>query len=125
MEMEAKHTPGPWKVHKGFTSVGPYNKGLMIGPNQRALAHAIGEFEKADPGDEARANARLIAAAPDLLAALRNLTIWRDKDHPEHDAFCEAEADHAAACDEFPHSEKVEARLIAEARAALSKATAQ
>jgi hypothetical protein len=37
------------------------------------VACVCGEFEKPEPGDEAVANARLIAAAPDLLAALREL----------------------------------------------------
>src|SRR5262245_53816039 len=60
------HTPGPWKVHNYATNYGPYNKGIDIGPGLRAIATVIGEFEAPLPGATAEANARLIAAAPDL-----------------------------------------------------------
>ena len=58
--MNIKHTAGPWNVG-GRT-------GLM---NQVAIDPAIGCAYGA--GDELIANARLIAAAPALLAALRML----------------------------------------------------
>ena len=69
--MSAAFTPGPWIVssllsgsenHRGFR--------IMSGDNSWALATV-------QPGDEdgnlGRANAHLIAAAPDLLAALADL----------------------------------------------------
>ena len=68
---EAKHTPGPWIVqsklsgsenHRGFR--------IMDAPNAWALA----DVQPGDSdGDLGRANARLIAAAPDLLAALARI----------------------------------------------------
>lgn len=69
----SKHTPGPWRVHPYEINVGPYNKGRDVGPAGRSVAQVIGEFENPTPGGEAEANARLIAAAPDLLEALRDL----------------------------------------------------
>lgn len=67
----SKHTPGPWRVHPGVTSCGPYNKALMVGPAGRAVCHVIGAFEKVEVGPEGEANARLLATAPELLAAAR------------------------------------------------------
>lgn len=61
----AQHTPGPWRA----------NSSLIEGP-QMALQIAsvsrpkLGHAPRSD--DEARANAALIAAAPDLLAALKD-----------------------------------------------------
>lgn len=54
------HTPGPWASKKIFT--GSYH----IQAGEQVVAHAGYE-------DRAEANARLIAAAPDLLAALQGL----------------------------------------------------
>lgn len=71
--METKHTPGPWKVYRA-------ENGKIIGigvdrPGDEDHAAGI-----TDPGfglwggeDEKAANARLIAAAPDLYAALEGL----------------------------------------------------
>lgn len=61
--MEAKHTPGPWQ------SIGQWNDewdGVLIKGDgvTVALASYIGGTE------QAKINARLIAAAPDLLSAL-------------------------------------------------------
>lgn len=61
---KAKHTPGKWKVDSVW--------GLIIGENGEEIAaiHPAGESEsnRVTLGT-ARANAVLIAAAPDLLAA--------------------------------------------------------
>jgi len=62
-----KHTPAPWKFYtspqpNGCPIVGTYN-GLMVA----MLAHSINEK---DQKETAIANARLIAAAPELLEAL-------------------------------------------------------
>jgi hypothetical protein len=71
--MEVKHTPGPW-IEKEWTEC------LTIFPhkgNEDEPGYPLATVHK-DPkhgftADRARANARLIAAAPDLLAALENL----------------------------------------------------
>ena len=69
---ETKHTPVPWKTRKGFFSdaVEIYKpKHLMkpFIPTEIAIIRS--------EGPEGEANARLIAAAPDLLEALR---MWLD-----------------------------------------------
>jgi hypothetical protein len=54
-----QHTPGPWRIgDAGFTVFGP--------PKPGALAETIAPVKS-------RANARLIAAAPEMLAALEAL----------------------------------------------------
>ena len=63
----AAHTPGPWDVYAGKT------RGLdriIVDEKNNQIAHAIdlNEYQK---DAEVDANARLIAAAPDLLAALK------------------------------------------------------
>lgn len=72
--MTHKHTPAPWKVHK-VEWQGNYNKYLDVGPDLRTVVSVLGKFEAEDVGEEARANAHLIAAAPELLEALEN-TLW-------------------------------------------------
>ena len=63
--MSAQHTPGPWKVE-------PQEYGVVI-------THQGGSMAAAYPEDmlgrkhDALANARLIAAAPDLLAVLERI----------------------------------------------------
>lgn len=57
--MTTQHTPGPWRIgDAGFTVFGP--------PKPGALPETIAPVKN-------RANARLIAAAPDLLTAVEAL----------------------------------------------------
>ena len=86
--MSAKHTPGPWRVAPRF--VYGATDGIHVDAGSRSYIAHVGEH-----GDErAEADARLIAAAPDLLAALRELL----RDHNNHsivkaeDAIAKAEA---------------------------------
>jgi hypothetical protein len=62
------HTPGPWKEVDGFIVGGPWADGEF---------HDICDPRCAPPDDDntamINANARLIAAAPELLAALQGL----------------------------------------------------
>lgn len=60
---DAKHAPGPWKA-----------QGLAIVASDRSFVGRVYPW-CADPQDAecAKANARLIAAAPELLNALREL----------------------------------------------------
>lgn len=55
----ASHTPGPWHVHGG-----------EIGPSPDETIAVVCALSGNDGDMEEEANARLIAAAPDLLAAL-------------------------------------------------------
>lgn len=66
---QSKHTPGPWNVDGDATVYGPR---FSIANDKEQ----IGRFEVADCKgykQEREANARLIAAAPDLLLALERL----------------------------------------------------
>ena len=66
--MEAKHTPGPWKVDKELTSrSGEWLIAMDAGDKGRGIA--IAETRVATGAE--LANARLIAAAPELLEALQ------------------------------------------------------
>ncbi len=74
-ETMSKHTPGPWRITeiRGET--------IIIEPEQNG--HICKMSEWADEYvEEAEANARLIVAAPKMLAALRNLL--NDTQHREH-----------------------------------------
>jgi hypothetical protein len=98
-----EHTPGPW------TTVGRAIGGAKVGiardehnPQPFATVHGSGS----DDGDKiADANSRLIASAPNLLAALQRLNVsyypfkkrkgessmeasirWSDEQHKAHDA---------------------------------------
>ena len=72
---DAKWTPGPWVVAEGsggYVDEAVGGLGMMRvegGPERLTLAVAIADVDPLP--DEATANARLIAAAPELLAALR------------------------------------------------------
>jgi hypothetical protein len=75
--MSARHTPGPWRLTLEPTELPGVNVRFCIdtdyainiagGQSQEHLGDASGAIFE----EECRANARLIAAAPDLLAALR------------------------------------------------------
>lgn len=58
----SKHTPGPWELNS-FAVEAPLDGGTEV------VAHVYNDRE-APPTGSARANARLIASAPDLLEAL-------------------------------------------------------
>ena len=64
--MQTKHTPGPWHIgvrtfHAGRDVYGPKGEPVAVADQELTLP------------EESAANARLIAAAPDLLAALEAL----------------------------------------------------
>ena len=62
--METKHTPGPWNDLRHVSICGQDEAGLQIG-----FLSTSSEVRRA----EGLANAKLIAAAPDLLEALDDL----------------------------------------------------
>lgn len=68
--MNTKHTPGPWTAHfeEAYFVTGPDRGRVAMMMNLKG-AHGMGGRRS---GEESAANCRLIAAAPDLLAACIN-----------------------------------------------------
>lgn len=88
LEMASKHTPGPWLVPHFARPDIQCNCGYVLSPNYMGAIATVhfegekpGEYDDNPPLDEAIANARLIAATPDMLAALVSVRDW-----DEHDA---------------------------------------
>ena len=101
--MESKHTPGPWHV-------GGIADSIVYAADGFAVANA-NVYHNSHGPHETGANARLIAAAPDMLAALEAIEarisgIW---DNPALVAF-------------GPLSTNTDADCLAIARAAIAKA---
>ncbi len=75
------HTPGPWNADKNFMGLDTYSDGNSIPVFPRGGGVAIcdvvavtGEgLSRPDVQARAEANARLIASAPELFAALRDM----------------------------------------------------
>lgn len=71
-----KHTQGPWKVEVwDYSHASPPRRELIVENGAMLLATVAWDEEKPNPytveNETARANAALIAAAPELLAALK------------------------------------------------------
>ena len=116
---EAKHTPGPWLIGSDQRLVyalhhnGDFHKGAPLLVN-RFSAYVEPYTSQGGTIEEAQANARLIAAAPELLA------------HAEADiADLEYYIGNPSAWDSFDNemSERLR-RVYDRARAAIAKATA-
>jgi hypothetical protein len=73
----SKHTPGPWVAKDD--GVGPY---IMAG--EIDIAMAVGPFSYDYMELEVNANARLIAAAPELFEALQRCAALLSR-YPKHD----------------------------------------
>ena len=104
----AEHTPGPWVVQPTVgtwiqTAGDPYQHGQMHIADVRGWGHLIGQGACALAEDVAvaiqDANARLIAAAPELLAAckraLNEFSEWEGPEEEVDDAFDDTTAAHA------------------------------
>ena len=82
--MNAKYTPGPWKMN-AFLQPSENHRGWGIywkGDQSRAFGRRIADVfpdcdSRGDPSEEAQANARLIAAAPEYHAAAALLLDWQ------------------------------------------------
>lgn len=79
------HTPGPWMVHE----TGFYTNPFKI--TARGKHGAVANIPHSEITTTARqsANARLIAAAPDLLAALDQVDAYLSPFDGEEDAYAE------------------------------------
>ena len=101
------HTKGKWEAHNKMTET---ESGLKIipvynfAPNTRPTGRCICAVSGHDP--EAQANARLIAAAPALLAACKDFHAWNTK-YPSSSIFSHAViVKIAAELDEIAESAK-------------------
>ena len=78
MNKYTRHTPGPWTIDtegKVTDLDGRVIAPLVHGHNVPSLAYPRGSGQYIAEDDGGAANARLIAAAPDLLEALEDLEI--------------------------------------------------
>lgn len=84
--MKTKHTPGPWLV-------GSYDDGVVFGGDAYAVARMIEPIDRKNAKKKSIANANLIAAAPELLAALVAMLELDEANHQRHtgddDVCCE------------------------------------
>lgn len=68
-----KHTPGPWKVEYENYGNGSFREWFNVGPARVYITDSRTAMEGLGQTAEAEANARLIAAAPELLEALEKI----------------------------------------------------
>ena len=66
-----KFTPGPWAVRPGFPPRGKGPLGWEVGAQDFPCVCTNYLYYAADDEEASQANARLIAAAPDMYAALQ------------------------------------------------------
>lgn len=72
-----KHTPGPWlTVRDNSISLPPFDLRIVWSEKHGDICYV-----QDDDGDNGNSNARLIAAAPELLEALRGLLLLHQS-HP-------------------------------------------
>jgi hypothetical protein len=76
MTTQATHTPGPWEISK--------NEAGELDICEAGAGNMLADLAKCK---NAEANARLIAAAPDLLEALREMAEHWPPQKPESPAF--------------------------------------
>lgn len=73
--MATKHTPGPWVAHREHPRGDRFEVRAVPAPYAAQGAYVAGEITEAD--------ATLIAAAPDLLAALKDLASYEGLSSPD------------------------------------------
>ena len=128
---EVTHTPGPW----GITGIVP--TGCTVEAKERRYPHRVGQATRMrtatvalcwstdDDGgisdDEARANACLIAAAPEMLAALQKVSETRDMTPAGETAMTVAGAIDKALGHEPPTLQEAWDNMVARFSAAMEK----
>ncbi len=78
--MKHKHTPGPWAYEaslEGDSDIFLYTT-TLVHKNRIGIARVYGEGVLYAGEPKAKANARLIAAAPDMLEALTDLVVMAE-----------------------------------------------
>jgi hypothetical protein len=98
---QQKHTPGPWRV----VDLRHQQRGQILIMNPLVdVANVLAR------NPDAEANARLIAAAPDLRAALERTEQERDKQAAEADRYCSLYVDLLAALKAIEQSTREDER---------------
>lgn len=85
---DAKHTPGPWRVQERFGTVFTTSNPEEGTGMTNAIASACRRGRDAGSEvtlDESEANARLIAAAPCMLEALRMVLNYAERETCKHE----------------------------------------
>ena len=77
--MKTKHTPGPWYVSKRRVT----GNHTVVTNTHRYIA-IISDHPKRELSHEMSFNAKLIAAAPELLEALQEVREWYEENHDEY-----------------------------------------
>ena len=112
--MSARHTPGPWVASVTF----PIDNATVFAEaefddiHSAPIAYCTDHIEQRRPVAEAQANALLIAAAPELLAALKMLV-----ENPTFDLGAPKVAGRVAASDRTAALALIERQQVAGARA--------
>lgn len=79
----SKHTPGPWMVDTNFRGEQFVQAGnTEYGIQPFGSCSCCGEYIHGDNQEEREANARLIAAAPELFEALKVFLEYNDQGGP-------------------------------------------
>lgn len=76
VNLSRKHSKGPWAAKTGSFGVGRYIEAADGHPVCQLSANTTPKGLAKERSGEAAANARLLAAAPDLLAALDKWQSW-------------------------------------------------
>lgn len=108
------HTLGPWSIHQSQARI------LFIEAPNCELA--VAKVSDSHPRAVDFANARLIAAAPDLLEALERLAIFHQPTHPKHGDMHEEYAEDCIANEISYSSATLLDSLVRAANAAIAKA---
>ena len=85
MQSEAKHTPGPWRILDPSSPVPHEHVRVVVGKG-RTARDTVASAAAYRRAEECEANARLIAAAPDLLEALRVITSHAQETYPHFES---------------------------------------
>ena len=80
MEQKAAHTPGPWQIEWNAAQSGEGHY-ITDSNDMGELSRIAAVLFHDDADGETRANARLLAAAPELLAACKSMIEWDDREH--------------------------------------------
>lgn len=75
--MSVPHSPGPWWIKRGLDC----NTVAVLDARRHYVVEDIRPDADDDPTQEREANARLIAAAPDLLKALKLVDLYFQRNH--------------------------------------------